>query len=281
VKTETVIQSHETAGVAQMEGYIVGDLVLCIGQSAILVGREVKSLNGKVPYFQDKVSPIFVYVDDFGISDNLVKKTDYYYRYPKRCSTYFEGFACGNSIVEYVLTLLESSDTCQSISILYSADEGLGSGVTAFLVQYIATYLPGLVTLTVGILPHLSQGGLASVNTSLGMEKCLEFSSCCLLRRMDDTNHVLLGHKNRSKSSAQGSDYEDVSRCLAADILLAIREVSLTYLHCPCQSVSVLTAAGNVFKLVINTCSYCCIRSQQEYITYLCECENLNAMPLN
>ena len=207
------------------EGYIVGDLVLCIGQSAIRIGREVKSLNGKVPYFQEKVSPIFVFVDDFGISDALVKKSDYYYRYPRRCSTYFEGFSCGHHIVEYILTILESSDTCQAITLLYSADEGLGSGVTAFLVQYITKCLPGLVTLAVGILPHMSQGGLASVNTCLVLEQCLEFASCCLLRRMDDTTD-LLSNKKPSPSSVHASVYEDVSRCLAADILLAIREVS-------------------------------------------------------
>lgn len=211
-------------------GYIAGDLVLCIGQSAIRIGREVKSLNGRLPYFQDRISPIFIYVDDFGISDTLVKKSDYYYRYPKRCSTYFEGYECGHHLVEYILTIMESSDTCQALSLIYSADEGLGSGVTAFMVQYIAKYLPGLVVLTVGILGHMSQGGLASVNTSLVLEQCLEFSQCCMLRRMDETTHILSTKKpNKSSSvggSAQASVYEDVSRCLAADILLAIREVS-------------------------------------------------------
>jgi hypothetical protein len=190
----------------------------------VLVGRETKSLNGKVSYFQDKIAPIFVYIDDFGISDDLVKKSDYYYRFPRRCSTYFDGFECGHSILEYLLTLLETSDTCQGIHILYSADEGLGSGATAFLVQYIANYLPGLVTLAVGILPHLSQGGLPSVNTSLVLEQCLHHASCCMLRRMDDTHH-LLSSRSAPRSGSRASAFDDVARCLAADILIALREV--------------------------------------------------------
>lgn len=216
-----------------MEGYITGDLVLCIGQSAVLVGREVKYLNGATSIFQDNVAPIFVYVDDFGISDDLVKKSDYCYRFPKRCSTYFEGFDCGHALVEYVLNILESSDTCERMSILFSADEGLGSGVAAFMAQYAANYLPGFVVLTVGILPHLSQGGLSCVNTCLAMQQCLQYASCCMLRRMDDTSHSLCSSGARNKAAAastakgghRASAFAEVARCMAADILLAIREV--------------------------------------------------------
>lgn len=215
-----------------MEGNCEGDLVLCIGQSAILVGHEVKVLSSKVNYSQPKVTSRFVNVDDFGISDNFIKKSDYNYRFPNRCSTYFDGFKCGPSLAEYVLGILEESDTQQSLSIIFSADEGLGSGAAAFMTQFISYNLPGLVVLTVGILPHLNQGGLASVNTCLGMEQCLEHASCCLLRCMDETTHLLGsnssgggGKQQDSTRSVQASVFDEVGRCMAADILVAIREV--------------------------------------------------------
>ena len=207
-----------------MEGHVVGDVVLCIGQISILTGREMKSLNSRVPYFPQKIQPLFIYVDDFGISDDMVKKSDYYYRFPRRCSTFFEGYSCGEAIVEYVLNVMELSDMCQSMSIIFNADEGLGSGLTAFMLQYVATYMPGFVVYTAGILPHMSQGGLASINTCLGMEMCLEYASCCMLRRMDDTAHII-SHKKSTTNNMQASVYEDVCRCLASDLLIAIREV--------------------------------------------------------
>lgn len=207
-----------------MEGFITGDLVVCIGQSAVLIGREVKALNSKIDLFQFKVAPIFVYVDDFGISDDSVKKSDHYYRFPKRCSTYFEGYESGNAIVDFLIGVLETSDTCQSVSFIFSADEGLGSGLTAFLVQYFAHYMPGMIILTIGILPHLNQGSLPSINTCLVLQQCLSCASCCMLRRLNDTTHLLSSRKT-AKSESRSSVFQDVSRCVAADVLLAIREV--------------------------------------------------------
>jgi hypothetical protein len=207
---------------------VTGGVVLCIGQSAILTGQQIKKIHKHTDIFPHKLTPLLVYIDDFGISDDSVRKNDYCYRYEKRCSTYFEGYNYGinSTIVEYIMSVVEACDTdsCHSVTLLYSAEEGLGTGLTAFLVQYFAINMPSVVILTVGILPHLSQGGLPAINTCMVVDVCLSYASCSMLRCMDDTTHLLSSRKV-TKSGPRSSVFEDVACTHAADILLAIREV--------------------------------------------------------
>lgn len=113
--------------------------------------------------------------------------------------------------------IFEKSDSLQKMLLVFDTWSGLGSGMSSAILEDITIFCPSLHVSTVGLfLPHA--GGLSILNSLLGMQYCLEYSSSVLLRGIEDA--MLLAQEASSVEPIL--QFSPVHSCIASDLYSAI-----------------------------------------------------------
>jgi hypothetical protein len=189
--------------------------VVCIGQAAIGVGRALRKVLNDIPMCTNGYDMQFLFVDDYGLEDSNPDPADIFHRCERCAYTWEEGYKNGYSgVVDKINQLLENCDNPGSFFIIYGAAESLGSGLCSFLSEYVANNLPGLTLVNIGLLPHVSCGGLDALNIVMSSYASGLYANSRLLRRLDDSDYILQSIGMHESVSA---GLECAYSCVAAD----------------------------------------------------------------
>jgi hypothetical protein len=167
-----------------------GDLVICIGENSLGVGRE---LERAMPPAQSRASlyqPQYLYVHDQSLQMPFTKKQDSF-QFIEKAYRWQEAYENSKLMTDCILSKIENCDSPRTLTLIYDATTALGSGVSKYLTNFITNALPGLTISTVGILPHLFRGGFSALHTVMAVESALSHQCNCLLRCLNDSEYIL------------------------------------------------------------------------------------------
>lgn len=228
---------------------MVGDIVVCIGQMAIGVGRVLRRILREKPFISNGYFIQFLFVDDNYLEDPNPDPHDIIHRLDRCVLTWEDGYKSGyNGVANCINGLLENCDNPGTLFVLYSAAESLGSGVCCFLSEYMANNLPGLTLVNVGLLPHHCAGGLDAYNVVMSSYASGLYSNSRMLRKLDDSEHILQS-MGLNESSTAG--YEYIYACVAADISALLLDPS----RCTsiCFSTRIADVRSSLWKSVVTS----------------------------
>lgn len=175
--------------------FMIGDVIVSIGQNSIGISHEIEKISHT---FDSIYHPQHLHIDDSSIPLQTRGKSSChrFHSFQHRASHWYESYHhdSASNLMNTLYTMIESCDNPQTITILYDATTGLGSGLTKYLHDEVSTTLPGLVITSIGILPHFYHGGLNSIHTIMALQSGFEHQSNNFLRCLNDTEYILDSH---------------------------------------------------------------------------------------
>lgn len=195
---------------------MIGDVVVCIGQTSIGVGRAMRKVLNDYPVCSNGYEMQFLFVDDYGLEEKNPDPADNVHRCQRCAYTWEEGYNNGHTgVVDKINMLLEKCDNPGSIFVIYGAAQSLGSGLCCYLSEYIANNLPGLTFVNIGLLPYVRSGGLDAFNILMSSYASGIYANSRMLRRLDDTDYIL---HSIGMDECESLGPECSYTCLASDI---------------------------------------------------------------